>query len=56
MAERIEYMPELRGEPEDQIRQIWIYLRKMTEQLNRNQEMTDDRLAEIIRQATGKKN
>ena len=51
MAERIEYMPELRGEPEEQIRQIYLYLRKMAEQLNRNQDMTDDRLAEMQQKA-----
>lgn len=46
MAERIEYPQELRGEPEDQIRQIWIYLRKLAEQINRNQDRIDEQIAE----------
>lgn len=48
MAERIEYPQELQGETEERILQIHRYLRKMVEQLNSNQEITDENLSEYI--------
>lgn len=48
MAERIEYPPELQGEEEERIRQIHRYLRRLVEQLNSNQDLTDENLSEYI--------
>lgn len=45
MAERIEFPPNLTGEAEDQIRQIYRYLRRIVEQLNNNQLLTDENLS-----------
>ena len=53
MAERIEYPPEMRGTEEEQIRQIYRYLRKISEQLNRNQEAMDRILARLEQSSTG---
>ena len=52
MAERIEYPPELQGEAEERIRQIQRYLRRLVEQLNRNQDMTDRTINEYINNQT----
>ena len=48
MAEWIEYPPEMRGEPDEQLRQVYLYLRKLAEQLNSNQDVTDENLREYI--------
>lgn len=48
MAERIEYPPELQGETDERIRQIHRYLRRIVEQMNSNQTVTDENLSEYI--------
>ena len=52
MAERIEYPPELQGEAEERIRQMQRYLRRLVDQLNRNQDMTDRTINEYINKQT----
>ena len=48
MAERIEYPPEPQGTEAEQILQIIRYLRRVAEQLNSNQEITDENLSAYI--------
>lgn len=52
MAERIEFPPNLTGEPADQILQIYRYLRRIVEQLNNNQLLTDENLSGYLNTQT----